>query len=179
MNLFIGCSSKTDIDKKYIDDCYELIKMIAKVPNVDLVYGAYNRGLMGLCYAEFKKNEKKITGVITKYHDDRDGDEVVGDNKKVTLTTTERFDEIYGNSDTILILPGGLGVLAELFSAIEESSIGNNKKIIVYNCNYFYTPIIRELFHLYEEGFISMPPSEYMIIESDKEKIIEMIKEMN
>ena len=49
MNLFIGCSSKTDIDKKYIDDCYDLIKMIAKVPNVDLVYGAYNRGLMGLC----------------------------------------------------------------------------------------------------------------------------------
>ena len=179
MNLFIGCGASTKIDEVYINDCSDLIKKIAKIPEVDLVYGAYNRGLMGLCYAEFKKNEKKITGVITKYHDDRDGDEVVGDNKKVTLTTTERFDEIYGNSDTILILPGGLGVLAELFSAIEESSIGNNKKIIVYNCNYFYTPIIRELFHLYEEGFISMPPSEYMIIESDKEKIIEMIKEMN
>ena len=179
MNLFIGCGASTKIDEVYINDCSDLIKKIAVIPGIDLVYGAYNRGLMGLCYAEFKKNDKKITGVITKYHDDRDGDEVVGDNKKVTLTTTERFDEIYGNSDTILILPGGLGVLAELFSAIEESCIGSNKKIIVYNCNYFYTPIIRELYHLYEEGFINVPPSEYMIIESDKDKILEMIREMN
>ena len=175
MNLFIGCSSKTDIDKKYIDDCYELIKMIAKVPNVDLVYGAYNRGLMGLCYSEFKKNNKKILGVITKYHDNEDED--VGDEKIVVDTTTERFDKIFSNSDKVLILPGGLGTYAEMFSAIEEMRIGNKKKIILYNCDYFYTPIIKELYHLYEEGFIDMVPSDYMTIESDKNKIIELIEE--
>ena len=175
MNLFIGCSSKTDIDKKYIDDCYDLIKMIAKVPNVDLVYGAYNRGLMGLCYSEFKKNNKKILGVITKYHDNEDED--VGDEKIVVDTTTERFDKIFSNSDKVLILPGGLGTYAEFFSAIEEMRIGNKKKIILYNCNYFYTPIIKELYHLYEEGFIDMVPSDYMTIESDKNKIIELIEE--
>ena len=176
MKLFIGCSSKTDIDKKYIDDCYDLIKMIAKVPNVDLVYGAYNRGLMGLCFSEFRKNNKKILGVITKYHDKEDED--VGDEKIVVESTTERFDKIFSNSDMVLILPGGLGTYAEVFSAIEEMRIGNGKKIILYNCNYFYTPLIKELYHLYEEGFIDMVPSEYMIIESDKNKIIEMIKEI-
>ena len=74
MNLFIGCTAKTNIDKVYIDECSDLIKMIAKLENVDLVYGAYNRGLMGLCYSEFKKNNKKILGVITKYHDNEDED---------------------------------------------------------------------------------------------------------
>ena len=58
-------------------------------------------------------------------------------------------------------------------------SVMGVQKTSCQNCNYFYTPIIRELYHLYEEGFINMPPSEYMIIESDKDKIIEMIKEMN
>ena len=177
MKLFIGCSTKTNIDKKYIDDCSDLIKMIASIPNVDLVYGAYNRGLMGLCYSEFKKNNKKVLGVITKYHDEVDNDEVVGDEKIVVDTTTERFDKIYSNSDKVLILPGGLGTYAEIFSAIEEMRIGNNKKIILYNCNYFYTPMIKELYHLYEEGFIDMVPSDYMIIESDKNKIIELIEE--
>ena len=178
MKLFIGCSASLKIDDKYISDCSELIKMIAKIPDVNLVYGAYNRGLMGLCYSEFKKNNKKVTGIITKYHDDRDGEEVVGDEKIVVDTTTERCNQIFSNSDKVLILPGGLGTYAEIFSAIEEMRIGNNKKIILYNCNYFYTPIIKELYHLYEEGFIDMVPSEYMIIESDKNKIIEMIKEI-
>ena len=175
MNLFIGCSASLKIDDKYISDCSELIKMIAKVPNVDLVYGAYNRGLMGLCYSEFKKNNKKILGVITKYHDNEDED--VGDEKIVVDTTTERFDKIFSNSDKVLILPGGLGTYAEMFSAIEEMRIGNKKKIILYNCDYFYTPIIKELYHLYEEGFIDMVPSDYMTIESDKNKIIELIEE--
>ena len=178
MNLFIGCSASLKIDDKYISDCSELIKMIAEIPDVNLIYGAYNRGLMGLCYSEFKKNNKKVTGIITKYHDEIDGDEIVGDKKIVVPTTTARFNEIFSNSHMVLILPGGLGTYAEIFSAIEESRIGNKKKIILYNCNYFYTPIIKELYHLYEEGFIDMVPSEYMIIESDKNKIIEMIKEM-
>ena len=98
MNLFIGCTAKTNIDKVYIDECSDLIKMIARIDNVDLVYGAYNRGLMGLCYSEFKNNNKKVTGIITKYHDDRDGEEVVGDEKIVVDTTTERFNQIFSNS---------------------------------------------------------------------------------
>ena len=179
MNLFIGCSASETIDEYYINDCSNLIKMIAKIENIDLVYGAYNRGLMGLCYSEFEKNNKNVVGIITKYHDDMDGDEVVGDKKIVVSTTTERFNEIFSNSDMVLILPGGLGTYAEIFSAIEESRIGNMKKIILYNCNYFYTPMIKHLYHMYEEGFIDFPPSHYMIIESDKEKIIELIKEMN
>ena len=72
MNLFIGCTAKTNIDKVYIDECSDLIKMIARIDNVDLVYGAYNRGLMGLCYSEFKNNNKKVTGIITKYQNDSD-----------------------------------------------------------------------------------------------------------
>lgn len=177
MRLFIGCSSRTNINSIYQDECSDLIKMIAEIDNIDLVYGAYNRGLMGLCYSEFKKNSKKVIGIITKYHDDCDGDEVVGDEKIVVDTTTQRFNEIFSNSDKVLILPGGLGTYAEIFSAIEEMRIGNGKKIILYNCNNFYTNLVNELNRLYDEGFVDMRPSEYIIVETDKNKIIDMIKE--
>ena len=74
MNLFIGCTAKTNIDKVYIDECSDLIKMIARLGNVDLVYGAYNRGLMGLCYSDFKDKEmpkikrlSKLNKIVTPY----------------------------------------------------------------------------------------------------------------
>ncbi len=178
MNLFIGCTAKTDIDEVYLSECGDLIKMIASIDNVDLVYGAFNKGLMKMCYSEFKKNNKNITGVITKYDDELDGDEDVGDDKIVVSSTIERFDKIYTKSDAVLILPGGLGTMAELCSAIDEVRCGSKKKIILYNCNFFYTSLIKELYHLYEIGFVDLKPYEYMMIESDKNRIVEIIKEI-
>ena len=81
---------------------------------------------------------------------------------------------IYDKSDVILILPGGLGIMADLFSAIT-----NNKKVILYNIDYFFTPIIQYLYKLYNCNFIDVVPSDYMLIENDYKKIVNMIREMN
>lgn len=176
MKLFVGCSSKDNIDKKYLDDCEILIKKLAKFDNIELVYGNDTRGIMGIAYREFSSNNKKVTAVSTDYHHkieiNKAYDEIV-----VTDSTTGRFEEIHKISDVLLFLPGGLGTLAELFSAIEEHRIEKGKKIILYNCDYFYTPIIEELYKLHQEGFIDEVPADYMMIESDSNKIIEMIKE--
>ena len=76
-------------------------------------------------------------------------------------------------------MPGGVGTYSELFIAIEENKNSiQPKKIILYNYDYFYTPIIKELYHLYQVGFIEDVPASYMVIESDSRKIIELIKEM-
>lgn len=177
MNLFIGCSSKEEIDDIYIQDGTRLIKKIALIPDVNLVYGAFNRSLMGVCYDEFRKASKKVVGVMTEFHKRETEYSDLFDKEIVVNTTTERFEKIYENSDMILFLPGGLGTYAEIFSAIEEMRIKNGKRIILFNDNYFYTPMIKELYHLHEIGFIDEVPSDYMIIESDREKIIELIEE--
>ena len=59
MNIFIGCSAASDISKDDFDSCRKLITSVAKVSNLDLVFGAYYRGLMAFCYDEFKSNNKK------------------------------------------------------------------------------------------------------------------------
>lgn len=131
---------------------------------------------MKVSYDEFAKNQKNIIGVTTDF--DKENSQQEKYTKEIVVkNTTQRFEEIFSNSDVLLFLPGGLGTLAELFSSIEERQINNAKKIILYNYNFFFTPIIEELYRLYKEGFIDVPPSSYMIIESDKEKIIEILKE--
>lgn len=176
MNIFIGCSARDNIDDIYLKDSKSIIEKITKINDINLVFGAYYKGIMATCYDEFKKNNRKVIGVTPKVYESdlkpMNCDEVI-----ITDTTMERFNEIYKRSDVFLFLPGGIGTLSELFNVLEENIANNNKKlIIIYNKNFFYTPIIRSLHKMYEEKFIDKELSNYMVIESEEDKIIELIK---
>ena len=180
MNIFIGCSARDNIDNIHKQSSQNLIKKITKIDNIDLVFGAYYKGIMAICYDEFKNNDRKVIGVTPKvYENDL---ELMNCNEIITTDTTmERFNEIYKRSDIFLFLPGGIGTLSEIFNAIEENIANKgNKLIIIYNKNFFYTPIIRTLHKMYEEGFVDKELSNYIVIESEEDKIIELIeKEKN
>jgi len=180
MNIFIGCSARENIDNKYIESSKSITNKIASINNVDLVFGAYYKGIMSICYDEFKRNNKKVIGITPKIYENDlkliNCDEVI-----ITDTTMERFNEIYKKSNVFLFLPGGIGTLSELFNVMEENIANNdNKLIIVYNKDFFFTPIITALHKMYEEKFIDKQLSNYLVIESEEDKIIELIeKEKN
>ena len=178
MRLFIGCSSSDSLDSEIVSDCRELVEDIASIPGVDLVYGAYNQGLMGVCYDAFQKQGKKIIGVTPRIYED-DIDSFLLDEFYLTDTTIERFHKIYEESDVFLFLPGGIGTFSEFFNAVEEHrTMKDDKRIILYNGTYFYTPMIKELYHLYQEGFIEQELASCFVIEQDKEAVKKLIKEM-
>ena len=178
MRLFIGCSSSDSLDSEIVSDCRELVEDIASIPGVDLVYGAYNQGLMGVCYDAFQKQGKKIIGVTPKIYED-DIDSFLLDEFYLTDTTIERFHKIYEESDVFLFLPGGIGTFSEFFNAVEEHrTMKDDKRIILYNGTYFYTPMIKELYHLYQVGFIEQELASCFVIEQDKEAVKKLIKEM-
>ena len=178
MRLFIGCSSSDSLDSEIVSDCRELVEDIASIPGVDLVYGAYNQGLRGVCYDAFQKQGKKIIGVTPKIYED-DIDSFLLDEFYLTDTTIERFHKIYEESDVFLFLPGGIGTFSEFFNAVEEHrTMKDDKRIILYNGTYFYTPMIKELYHLYQEGFIEQELASCFVIEQDKEAVKKLIKEM-
>ena len=178
MRLFIGCSSSNSLDSEIVSDCKELVEGIASIPDVDLVYGAYNQGLMGICYDAFQRQGKKIIGITPKiYENDIDSQSL--DEFYLTDTTIERFNKIYEESDVFLFLPGGIGTFSEFFNAVEEHrTMKDNKQIILYNGTYFYTPVIKELYHLYQDGFIEQELASCFVIEQDKEAVEKLIKEM-
>ena len=181
MNIFIGCSASENISDQYKESSKILIQKISQIKSLNLVFGAYYKGLMAICYDCFKQNNKKVIGITPKIY----SNEFVNmpcDEEVITNTTMERFNEIYKKSNIFLFLPGGIGTLAEIFNAIEENRTNDNnkKKIILYNKDFFYTPIIKELYNMYKENFIKEELSNYIVIESDIDKVIELIeKETN
>lgn len=133
MKIFIGCGSNPKISDELKLAAEDVCKLIASL-GYDLVYGAYNEGMMGVCFNTFKEYNRDVYGInITKYASD--GDYEVYD------TSFERLKRICELSDKLLILPGGIGTYSELFGLLEEKA----KPVILYNYKGFYDDLIKFL----------------------------------
>ena len=175
MNVFIGCGSEI-VDDKFYKNSWSLVAKLAAIEDINLVFGAYHNGIMGSCYDIFKNHNKKVCGVTVKIYkdqlDDLDLDEAV-----IVETSMDRMREIYQKSDVLLFLPGGLGTYTEILSSIEESRTKEDDKLIIlYNDDFFYSPLIKEMFWLYEKKFAKKSIGEYVRIESKEEEIVKLIE---
>ena len=154
MKLFIGCSSSNDIKKEYFKDCEEYLEELFKLDN-DLVFGAYNKGLMSLSYNIAKKHKRKIIGITPKIFEDA-LKELDCTKTIITNTINDRTTDLIKESDALIFLPGGVGTVYEFFTALESKRSGEfDKPIIIYNSNNFFDKLLSLLEDIYKENFTS------------------------
>jgi len=176
MNLFVATSAQEAVLDRYGASCTQLLEKIAEIEKVDLVFGAYGYGLMGKTYDIFKKHQKKIIGVAPIAYKS-DFKKVPCEEEILTTSSMTRLEKIYEKSDVLLFLPGGVGTYSELFSCLEESKSNPGKKIILYNVDFFFSPMLEEMYKLYQQGFLEKSLGEYILISNSQDEIIEKIKE--
>lgn len=125
MRVFIGCSSYNSINLKYKELAQNVSELLARRGN-KLVFGGTDAGMMSKCFQTFRYYGCKVKAVSdVKYIDDLKGMDY--DRETVTPTTFERCKELYLSSELIVILPGGLGTLSEIFGMIEEKRTREEK----------------------------------------------------
>lgn len=168
MNVFIGCSSKENLDKIYIDSAIQLANYLS-LNNYKLICGGF-AGMMKTIQEVFQENKQEITIIGVKgYHDDE-----IRHIKNAYLCDNikERKNTIIKKADAILCLPGGVGTLDELFTAIESKRAKeHNIPIIIVNINNYYTNLIKQLNTIYQEGFGSEEEKNYDIANSIEDVI--------
>ena len=116
MKLFIGCSSSNNIPDKYLKDCSNYLDELLR--ENDIVFGGCSTGLMGLAYNITKEYNNKVIGISPTIFKS-DLDILDCDEKIITDNTSRRTEELINNSDALIFLPGGIGTIYELFTAIE------------------------------------------------------------
>ena len=152
MNLFIGCASSNDIDNKYFESCKEYLEGLFESNN-NLVFGAYNSGIMGLAYEIALNNKRKIIGSCPIVFKD-DLLNLHCTKEIVTNNILERTNSLISESDALIFLPGGIGTVLELMAAIDGKRNGEfNKPIIIYNCYNFFDIWKDFLEKIYNENF--------------------------
>lgn len=154
MRILILGSKSDQINKKYRDIIVDLCTRLTKLDH-KMVFNGNTSGLLGNAFMVFKYEDKKTKAVADLSIADEVNDLEL-DRFDIVKNTFERTKGLYESSELVLVLPGGIGTLAELFSIIEEKRTRKrNIPIIIFNYDNYYTSLLNVLTKMYEEHFVS------------------------
>lgn len=174
MKIFVGCSSKDEINKNFIEDAKYIASNISN--DNDLIFGGSNIGLMGVMYRAFKAKNRKITGICYPMYKDAYR-EVILDKEIIAHKLGEGIQRSIEEADTILILPGGYGTFIELIMSLELKKANKwNKKIVIYNCDHYFDDILKNFHTAYLNKAVNIECDDICIICTTKEETVEAIK---
>lgn len=154
MRIYVGTSTSSVVPIKYRELASEVATMLTHNGH-KLIFGGAIDGMMGKCYMTFKYEEAK-TKAILDISEVSVLEDVDVDAEHVSPSSFQKRENIYISSEVILLLPGEVGTLAELFGILDEK-IKKNKEIpiVLFNYDNFYTPLINFLKGMARDGFIS------------------------
>jgi hypothetical protein len=122
---------------------------------ITLVYGGGNKGLMGATANACLAQGGKVIGIIPKLLLEWEAQHTGLTELIVTETMHERKLLLYEKGDAAIVLPGGLGTFDELFEMLVWNNLSiHEKKIVLYNFEGFYDPLVAMINKMEEEDFL-------------------------
>lgn len=79
-------------------------------------------------------------------------------------------------SEVIIVLPGSIGTLDEMFTVMASNTIGiHNKKVILWNINGFWDGLLQFFNGLLEKNVVNKPFEDMIVCVNTFEEVIEAI----
>jgi uncharacterized protein (TIGR00730 family) len=150
------------------------------------VNGGGKFGVMGALNEGCRQNKGQIIGVIhEKFVFDSEEDEAV--TKLIACTgndLNERKKQLFNNGDCIVVAPGGVGTLDEMWDSVCGKSLKMNglahKPICVLNIDGFFNGSIAQLQQAYKDQLLYSEPEAYFhVAESAAEALDWCIQEVS
>ena len=150
----VFCASSDSIDGSFLDLADEVGTRLAAAGH-SLVSGGGRVSMMGAVAAAVRRGGGHTLGVIPAHLIPFEVADTDADELAVVDTMRERKQIMDARSDAVLVLPGGLGTLEELFEMWTSASLGmHDKPVIVLDPDGFYAPLWAYLGTLREHGFV-------------------------
>jgi len=153
-SICVYCASSNAVDPTYKILAQEVGGMIA-TSNRKLVYGGGHVGLMGAAADAALDAGGEVIGVIPQCLKDREVAHMGLSELHITKTMQERQQKMADLSDAFIVLPGGLGTLAEFFEIITWRHLGiHDKPVFVLNAFGYWDLLLEMLDKAGEEKFL-------------------------
>ena len=166
MNIFVGCSSR-DTDNKSYNMVAEQIASYIINGGHNLVFGGCEHGLMGKIYSLVSKSNKSDIIVTSAKAYEGDLKNISYSKSYVSNTVNERKNTFTSISDIMIFIPGGIGTVDEIMTAIEtRRNHEHNIPIIIINVDNFFGHLLDMLDKIYHEGFAD-PKNRQLYIVTD------------
>lgn len=175
MKIGVFCSANSNIDPAFFAAAEELGSWMGRNGHT-LVFGGCDMGLMQCVASAVKRAGGRTVGVIPSLveqngHASRDVDvEFPCDN------LSDRKDLMLVQSDVMVALPGGIGTLDEVFTVAASATIGyHRKRVVLYNVNDFWQPLIHLLDDLEQRGMVRGNYNRVIGVAHTFDQLVEMI----
>ena len=154
MNICIFCSANADINQEYFKRADELGRWMGNEGH-RLVFGGCNLGLMECVAKAVHEAGGRSTGVIPMIVEQGGRTSDYCDVRLMCSDLNDRKAMMMEQADVFVALPGGIGTLDEIFTVLAAASIGyHRKRVILYDIDGFWQPVLRMLDELKAQGVI-------------------------
>ena len=153
-NICVFCGSSVGNNPAFTEAAKSLGQQLA-ANDIQLIYGAGNVGLMGIIAEAVLQNGGKVTGVIPDFLWDKEVGHTGLTEVHVVDSMHIRKQKMASLADGFIAMPGGFGTLEELAEILTWVQLELIKKPVgLLNVNGFYTPLLNQLDHMVQSGFL-------------------------
>lgn len=173
------CGSRFGNNPIYKEKAIQLSESIAQ-KGFGIVYGGASIGLMGQVADSVMQAGGEVVGVIPEFMLDYEIAHSALTELHVVKTMHERKAMMAERASAFVALPGGLGTFEEILEIATWGQLNQHQKpMIIYNVNGFYDPLIAQLDHAVQEGFLPPQHRAKVIICNHADQILSAIKNLN
>lgn len=164
-------SSKSDLPAAYRKAAEDVGAWLGRTGRT-LVYGGARKGMMEVLAQAAHNGGARIYGVVPDILFRRN---LVSDLLDVTFRCADLHDRkaiMMRESEALVVLPGGIGTLDELFTALATATIGIGRMpVVLYNAGGCWNSLLETLGRLKDDGLISEDFSELFAVVDDVEDL--------
>lgn len=134
MKIAVFCASSDTVSADLFDRARDFGEMLGKSGH-DLVYGGYDKGIMGTVANAVAESGGKVISVIPELFQDTNAFGRAKCDKTILVKTmADRKKIMEDEADAIVVLPGGIGTMDEFFDSLSLSVLDELKApIFVYS----------------------------------------------
>lgn len=151
--ICVYCAASSRVAPHYMETARKVGHLLADAKK-HLVYGGGRTGLMGAVADGAREHGGDVTGIIPEFLAEREVAHMGLTKLYVVQTMHERQAMMENLAEAFLILPGGLGTLAEFFEVLTWKQLGHHEKpIVILNTNGFWNSLLDFLAQAEAEDF--------------------------
>lgn len=171
----VFCGSSAGNDPIYRDAAQALGRLLAE-RGIGLVYGGGNVGLMGTVADAALAAGGQVVGVIPRALLEREVAHLALSELLVVETMHQRKQAIYGMSDAVVAMPGGIGTLEELLEALTWTQLGYHRLACgLLDVGGYWRPLLALLEHVTAEGFLRATHRDMLVADPDPLHLLERL----
>jgi uncharacterized protein (TIGR00730 family) len=174
-SALVFCGANTGNKAIYSEITQKLGSALAQ-RGVKIVYGAGKVGLMGVLAEAALAAGGEVIGVIPFFLQKKEVCHEALSSLYVVDSMHERKVKMAQLSDTVIVLPGGYGTMDELFELLTLVQLGQGTHpVAILNVNDYYTPLLRQLDVMVEEGFLKTSNRQLTIVAHTIPELLEKL----